>query len=150
VKSFPVLKDIKKPLLKKRHALEPRRIEKRGVGEFLKKNFVAIVGGAVVTAGGLWLWEKFMKKRAEKAAMKKFAAGEGDKQGKQGLNVLLEEGNGRSDGEEEEREKGKEGVWMKEEKKEGKDDGQLIVDTGEEDSVTGSEKEDVCTDCEHC
>jgi hypothetical protein len=39
---------------------------KKGIGSFLWKNKIAVLGGAVVVSSGLWLWERLMKLRAQK------------------------------------------------------------------------------------
>ena len=142
--------------IKRNSALpQPRSLEKRStsVGTFLKNNFVAIVGGAVVTAGGLWLWDRFMKKRAERAARKNSIAGGGMQGGKQ-VNVVLDTAVGMGEGAD--GRKTGEGARMLEKEAGVEGDGLLDdaaaigTDPGEEDSGTESEKGDVCTDCEHC
>jgi hypothetical protein len=125
------------------------------VGTFLKNNFGAIVGGAVVTAGGLWLWDRFMKKRAERAARRNATAAGGEMmlEGKQ-VNVVLdpEGGVGR---------KTAEGVKMMKEAAAGEGEGDGLLDSadigcgrgtelGAREGDSEFEKEGVCADCEHC
>lgn len=45
--------------------------EKRGLMGFAVKNSPFIVGGAVVAGGGFWLWERYMRMKAEKMAKQK-------------------------------------------------------------------------------
>ena len=55
--------------LEKRHIIKKRSTyEKRGFGEFLWNNKLAIATGAAVMGGGIWLWDKWTKIKAEKAA----------------------------------------------------------------------------------
>ena len=129
--------------------LVKRKIEKRGLGKFLKNNFAAIVGGVVITAGGLWLWGRYQKKRAEKAARKQQLEitqnAENAKKGKQGLNVVLNEENGRD----ETRETVNKGILVKDEKK-GSQDEKPFIDPGDISESQSETENDVCTDCEHC
>jgi hypothetical protein len=142
-----------KKLLSKRgkSGLVKRKIEKRGLTEFLKHNFAAIVGGAVITAGGLWLWERYQKNRAEKAAKKEReiaqnAGNAGNQNGKQGLHVVLKDGD---EGEEIE-EIGDEGILVTEEGT-GSQPEKPYVDPGETCEEQSAETvNNVCTDCEHC
>jgi hypothetical protein len=51
--------------------LSPHRPEKRGLVGFLTKNSLSIIGGAVAVGGGLWLWERYLRMRAERIAKQK-------------------------------------------------------------------------------
>jgi len=130
--------------------LVKRKIEKRGLGEFLKHNFAAIVGGVVITAGGLWLWDRFQKKRAEKAAKKQLQIAqnaEKAQKGKQGLHVVLNE----DDKWDETRETGNEEILVTDHGKGSQVDKPFIDPRPGDTSESQSETENnVCTDCEHC
>jgi hypothetical protein len=51
--------------------LTTHRPEKRGLVGFLTKNSLSIIGGAVAVGGGLWLWERYLRMRAERIAKQK-------------------------------------------------------------------------------
>jgi len=55
--------------------------EKKGMGTFLWANKLAIAAGAVVVGGGLWLWDRMMRIRAERVMKEEIAAAQDEEIG---------------------------------------------------------------------